>query len=344
MRRILYLLLFLLPEVSFIYNVYSLQPVWPTFSKSGYISGSASIPLYLSQLVYAFNLPDGFNSSNIQIITFTVPEQVLQQQLYYCKTYDPYITSINLSQCVFAYPIIAVLYSSPAIDIYNNPNAYNIVYSKGQIIPIDYDNTTGLPNTFAIFLGTNYESPLFYNLNNSFYLYVYYPGPSFYSIYSLTSSNISSCPFNLTNVSSYDFNGGWCGGMYTSYYFFEYYYPWGVSLSGGYDGNFILTRYLYVKFNPSYPVMIGYLLFYLFYALDSSGYDQGSVTVMNPSTGQTKTITFSGGPLYDLRLLELQNGLDPNQWNEIVNISISGSIHTSVVHIYGFSLIYVPQT
>ncbi|MGC9133536.1 MAG: hypothetical protein ACP5GJ_04010 [Nanopusillaceae archaeon] len=332
MRKIFYILPLLL-LVILPYKVYSQSPIWPEAGPVGVVVENRSLwgtnlPLYTTQLVYQLNIT---KSNNLISITFTVPKQVLQQQLYYCKTYDPYITSINLSQCDFAYPALVALYDSSLSLV-----QYQIPY---YTIPISYDNTTGLPQTFEIDIGS--LSP------GTYYIYVYYPSPFYYSFESMSNlTYLIQCPSNLSNITSSDFDGGWCsdtggfGSSYIDYISSHYRYPYSQILYyfGGLMGNVNITRYLYVRFNPFYPVLIG--------SLSPSVY--GYITIKNPYTDQNRTIYIPySNAIYDLRSLELQNGLDPNQWNEIVNIkifpnsSVSGASEMSV---YGMILQYIPET
>jgi hypothetical protein len=344
MRKILYILplLFL---IVLSYRVHSQYPVWPIWF--------GDKPMFTTQLVYQFNVTDSYASVNPQFIQFTVPEQVLQQQLYYCKTYDPYITSIDLSQCAFAYPGVVVVYS----------NSSNI--SIGYEIPLftlvlSYDNVTGLPQTFAILvqhhIGT--LSP------GTYYLYVYYPSPFFLSFESVRDfSYVPECPSNPMNATSSNFNGGWCAripgplsadNLYTCA-FPGYLVPYCLSQTvtdylhfafpvfAGY-----LQRYLYVKFNPAYPVFIGSPIYSC--SMDGCTYTL-TVTLRNPSTGQTVSLKSPvslvvPNILIELRNLELQNGIDPNQYNEIVSVTIdiSNPSGRGWVIFGGVYLQYVPET
>ncbi|MGC9133635.1 MAG: hypothetical protein ACP5GJ_04515, partial [Nanopusillaceae archaeon] len=275
---------------------------------------------------------------------FTVPEQILQLQLYYCKTFDPYVTNnVSLLQCAFAYPSFAVIYDSHNVQI-NEMLGYEIPY---YMKVLSYDNVTGLPQTFAVLvqhhIGT--LSP------GTYYLYVYYPSPYYFSFDSMSNfSYMPACPSNLSNVVPSDFNGGWCtpGGGFGAYYEPNmnpmYAYPYSQSLLyyACYGGcvtaiNQYFTRYLDVKFDPAYPVFIG---------IPYGGINFVTVTTATPD-GQTATIVTPYGSLYDLRLLELQNGLDPNQYNRIISVQIfANPILCGCTNFYltGFYLQYVPET
>ncbi len=333
--RIKYLLPIILSVFAF--GIFSQPPIWPTTSFSTPSGQSVTIPIYMTQLVYQVNITQ---NTPFQYVQITIPQSILQQQLQYCKTYDPFITSISAAQCAFAYPSVVIFYNNP----YSNPpsmpngNAYEIPY---YMAVLSYDNVTGLPQTFQIFLNNHIGSLL----PGTYYIYIYYGGPYFFPYASMTTSSIPSCPSltQLSYASSYNFNGGWCGGNGAR--FPGYSNPWGQVLDASGGGSFTTTRYLFVKFDPQYPVLVGYLAAYC----NCVCYDSGSVTVMNPSTGQTQTLSIGGGTLYDLRILEQQNGLDPNQWNEVLSVSLSGYFHGQFgcswgSALPGFFLIYTPQT
>jgi len=316
------------------YNIFSQSPKWQFVNFTGPCGGSATLPLYTTQLVYQLNISQ---NTSVQFIQITIPQSILQQQLQYCKTYDPFISNnISLLQCAYAYPSIAVFYTlSGSMP---NGNAYEIPY---YMIVLGYDNVTGLPQTFQIYLNNRVSalSPGIY------FVYVYYGGPYFFPYASVKSSSLPSCPsLNTIQYStSSNFNGGWCGsgGLGLSYS-----NPWGQVGSGG----FTTARYLFVTFNPQYPVLIGYQRAN---CASNGCSDSGSITVMDPSTGQTQTLSIGGGTLYDLRLLEQLNGLNPYQFNEIVNVSLSASQWSQCGYyscsyygstLPGFFLIYTPQT
>jgi hypothetical protein len=292
----------------FAFSIFSQQPQWQFVTFGSPNGGQVTLPIYMTQLVYKLNVSQNTSAQFIQV---TIPQSILQQQLQYCKTYDPFISNnISLLQCAFAYPSIVIVYT---ISGSTPNNAYEIPYN---MIIMSYDNVTGLPQTFQIYLNNHIGA-----LNPGLYfVYVYYGGPYYFPYASMTSNKIPSCPSlgTIQYATPSDFDGGWCGaggGIFYSY-------PWGQ----GYNTGSNTERYLFVKFNPQYPVLV---------ELTSSS---GSVTVENPSTGQTATLSINGGVLYDLRLLEQQNGLNLYQWNEIVDINlVFGWIN-------GFFLIYTPQT
>jgi hypothetical protein len=288
----------------------------------------------MTQLVYQLNISQ---NASVQFIQITIPESILQQQLQYCKTYDPYITNnISVLQCAYAYPSIVIVYT--VSGSMPNDNAYEIPYN---MIVMSYDNVTGLPQTFQIYLNNHVGvlSP------GTYFVYVYYGGPYFFPYASMKSPNIPPCP-SLSAIqysTPSNFNGGWCGSNVNTQ--FPYYsVPWGQTIFTN-TGSFTTQRYLFVTFNPQYPVLVGHQRSYCFYCSDNE-----LITVMNPSTGQTATLSIGGGTLYDLRLLERLNGLDPYQWNEIVSVSLTGSWSIAWGCGYagsalpGFFLIYTPQT
>jgi hypothetical protein len=159
------------------------------------------------------------------------------------------------------------------------------------------------------------------------------------------------CPADLTYATPNNFNGGWCsdtGGFGDNYQpnaYPSYQYPYAQSLyySTIYCtvlGGVNITRYLYVTFNPQYPVLVGFM------SVGAVGPSFGGyVTVMNPSTGQTQAIYVPrGNVLYDLRMLELGQGLNPYQWNIIVNVKHGDSAYCGLSFSpTGIYLQYVPQ-
>ncbi|MGC9133433.1 MAG: hypothetical protein ACP5GJ_03485 [Nanopusillaceae archaeon] len=325
------------------FSIFSQPPIWQTVSFNTPSGQSVTIPLYMTQLVYQVNITPG---TSLQYVQITIPQSILQQELQYCKTYDSFIANnISVLQCAYAYPSIAVVYNNP----YSNPpsmangNSYEIPYYMDVL---SYDNVTGLPQTFQIFIN-NYVGTL---SAGTYYIYVYYGGPYYMSLASVTTNSIPSCPSvsSLPYATTSNFDGGWCGSNGGAS-FPGYSKPWGQAITTTGGGSFTITRYLYVTFNPQYPVLVGYQRAYC----ASGCSDSGSVTVENPSTSQTQTLSINGGVLYDLRILEQQNGLDPDQWNEIVNVSLSAS-HPAVYCWYsceyagsalpGFYLLYTPQT
>jgi hypothetical protein len=326
----------------FAFRIFSQPPIWHFVTFSGPNGGQITLPIYTTQLVYQLNVSQ---NASVQFIQITIPQSILQQQLQYCKTYDPFITNnISVLQCAYAYPSIAVVYTTSG-SMPNN-NSYEIPY---YMIVLSYDNVTGLPQTFQIYLNNRVSalSPGIY------FVYVYYGGPYFFPYASMKSPNIPSCP-SLSAIqysTPSNFNGGWCGSN-NGAYFPVYSNPWGqvfntVISSYQPPGRFTTTRYLFATFNPQYPVLIGYQRA----SCSCVCVDSGSITVMDPSTGQTATLSISGGTLYDLRLLEQLNGLDPYQFNEIVNVNLSASYNTiggtctyAGSAIPGFFLIYTPQT
>jgi len=311
-------------------SIYSQQPVWSTTTFSGPNGGSVTVPIYMTQLVYLVNVSQ---NTSAQYIQFTVPEQILQQQLQYCKTYDPFITNnISVDECAFAYPNIVVVdtYSSGNY-VMPNGNAYEIPY---YMTVLSYDNVTGLPQTFQIYLN-NHIGLL---SSGTYYLYVYYPGPYYYTFGAVNTTYIPVCPGSSSVPAAIPYSGGWCniaGSVGISSYSYWNSNAWGQELIYNANNN-PLTRYLYVTFNPQDPVIIGYQLLYCFYCNTN-----GVVTVENPSTGATKVISFNDDTMYDLRTLEQQAGLNPYQWNEIVSIGINGG---GGIGASGIILIYTPQT
>ncbi len=330
MRKILYLLPLLL--VVLFNRIYSQQPIWPMVQIPIWVGNQIQyviyIPLYSTQLVYQINLTQ---PTNLTFIQFTVPESILQQQLQYCKTYDPYVTNnVSPSQCEFGWPAVVAIADQ-------NGNIF-YYWTEYQLIPLSYDSITGLPQTFEFPVNLPDQGVDGTTLSpGTYYLYIYYPSPFFFSFesaYNFTYMPI--CPSNPSSATSSNFNGGYCysSSSTPTSFGFSYWYPYGqtlyVSLCG--YGPESIVRYLYVKFNPAYPVMI---------VTDS----YGLVTVENPSTGQTATLSLNMGALYDLRQLEVSYGLDPNQWNEIVSVGnhVGAFYYCISGPVWGFYLFYVPE-
>ena len=344
MRKILYLLPLLL--VVLFNRIYSQQPIWPMVQIPIWVGNQIQyviyIPLYSTQLVYQINLTQ---PTNLTFIQFTVPESILQQQLQYCKTYDPYVTNnVSLSQCAFIYPSFTIVYNSSNVQS-QTMSGYEITY---YMKAVSYDNITGLPQTFQILVNHNIG-----NLPPGTYdIYVYYPSPFYFSFDSMSNfSYMPACPSSLSNVVPSDFNGGWCtpgggfGGDYVPNMNPMYAYPYSQSLYyyGCFGGcgvmiNQYFTRYLYIKFNPAYPVFIG---------IPHGGINYVTITTATPN-GQTATISTAYGSLYDLRELELQNGLNPNEYNEIVDVQVFADPFfcgtCGDFFLTGFYLQYVPET
>jgi hypothetical protein len=228
---------------------------------------------------------------------------------------------------------------------------------------ISYDNTTGLPKTFRVFLGETTNN-MFTTFNNyisikyspgTYYLHIYYPSPYYYSFVSISDfGNMPSCPSDITNISSSNLNGGWCsdsGGFGAGYsatgypYYINPHYSYPYALTLEYSGcnvigNVNLTRYLNVRFNPAYPVLVSFF---------SNPNEYLYVTLRNPLTNQNRTIFVSlssGNPIYDLRQIMLHNGLDPYLWNEIVNVKLflykDVTPYCSQLTAVGFFLQYMP--
>ncbi len=296
--------------VVFAFSIFSQPPQWQFVTFGGPNGGQVTLPIYTTQLVYQLNVSQ---NTSVQFIQITIPQSILQQQLQYCKTYDPFISNnISLLQCTFAYPAMAIVYNPAS----GSQVGYEVTYF---IVPASYDNVTGLPNTFQIFLN-NHIGTLSSSSSPVYYLYILYPSPYYISFESMFNpQSMPKCPSDLTYATSLNFNGGWCtntggfGGGFQSNNYPSYQYPYAQSpyYSGcGGVGGSTFIRYLYVTFNPQYPVLFATI------ALNA-----GYVTVMNPSTGQTRTLNIPrGSTLYDLRTVELSQGLDPNQWNVIVDV------------------------
>jgi hypothetical protein len=305
------------------------------------------IPLYSTELVYQVNVSQ---NATLQFIQVTIPQSILQQQLQYCKTYDPFITNnISVTQCDFAYPAMAIVYNSTS----GSQVGYEISYF---IVPASYDNVTGLPNTFDILL--NNRIGVLGVSSTPYFVYILYPSPYYLSFESLfNSQSMPQCPSvsSLPYATTSNFDGGWCsdtGGFGANYQpnsYLSYQYPYAQSLyySSCANGCIVLggvniTRYLYVTFNPQYPVLVGFM------SVGTGPNFGGYVTVENPSTGQTQTLSINGGDiLYDLRMLELGQGLNPYQWNEIVDVKHGDSsgvcTFCGAFASTGIYLQYVPQ-
>ncbi|MGC9133534.1 MAG: hypothetical protein ACP5GJ_04000 [Nanopusillaceae archaeon] len=329
MRKILYilplLLLLILP-----YKIYSQspQPMWQYFCMN-----SVCIPTFTTQLVGVFNISKAFTSANLQIIKFTVPEQVLQQQLQYCKTYDPYVTSINASECEFAWPAVVAITNSNGQLINLCPNTDPGVYSywteyQYRSNVLSYDNVTGLPQTFEIVIGSGTGSCGIFS-NGTYYLYIYYPSPFLFAGNSIQGPYQPYCGTNTT------LDGGWCGngGVFTAAPYDSTRTIWA---GNGIAPNGAMIRTLNVYYNPSYPVIIGANPMSAPYATFSFMYVVYSIT--NPSTNSSVNVCivstlsayFSDCNIYltpgfyDLRQVLINNGADPNQYNEISSITVSG--------------------
>ncbi|MGC9133247.1 MAG: hypothetical protein ACP5GJ_02505 [Nanopusillaceae archaeon] len=330
--------------IIFTFNIFAQPPFWPIASIKTVSGTSTQLPLYTTQLVYQLDIPQ---NTTLQFVRIKIPSSVIQQQYQYCKTYDSYITNNirDIKQCVHAYPAIVFLYNPNT----RSTSAHDVTYA---IVPVSYDSTTGLPDTFDIFLNNRIGA----QAPGTYYLYVYYPSPYYLTFDTIFDPYTMPQCVDPSYATSKDFNGGWCsdtggfGSFYNAEAFPGYVYPYAQSLyyhGGSYGcvgvGGVNLTRYFNVKFDPQYPVLIGFM---------STGFTPafgGYITVGNPSTGQIQTIYVpAGNVLYDLRTLELGQGLNPYQWNLIINVKhgakSQGVCYDVDFYPTGIYLQYVPAT